>query len=344
MKVATVHSRLFAPWVEPIVQDLVSAAKSIGREIESLVLEDLVPVYRARDDIERLYVLPCVAPAGRKVPELVRLRLPNARPFISFEVQDLCWNKIATQRRLLERGVATPDTLLTDHGQEVAAFVKRHTYAILKEPEGCAGGGHWVLWYEDDTLMADNGYAAYRLVLDVPPPARVAEQELLCPPPYYVQRLVGTFTRYGFEIGQVLRAYVVEEEIPFWSERYREHYRRPGDWILNVARGARYRFVLSVSEETKTAALRAARAVGARIAAVDLVRTSADGPLALEVNTDGYHMCIDRSFKHLPEYREYFDFDRYVARALVAEEAAGGVRSLRPRTAPRPAARGKRPR
>ncbi|GIW45322.1 MAG: hypothetical protein KatS3mg077_2604 [Candidatus Binatia bacterium] len=333
MKVATLHSRLLAPWIEPIVHDLAAAARSLGGEIESLELDTLAATFEVREDLERLYVLPCVVPAGRNLPELVRMRLPKARPFVPFEVQDLCWDKVATQRRLMARGVATPDTLESDDPEDVVRFVRHHTYAILKERQGCAGSGHWVLWFENGVLMADNGAVAYRLVLDGEPPARVVGDELRYPPPYYVQRLVGTFTRYGFEIGQVLRAYVVEEEIPFWSERYREQYRRPGHWILNVARGARYRFVLSVSEETKNAALRAARAVGARVAAVDLVRTSADGPLVLEVNTDGQYMCIDRSFKTLPEYRDYFDLDRYIARALISAEEFVGVRTLRARRA-----------
>ncbi|GBD26492.1 Alpha-aminoadipate--LysW ligase LysX [bacterium HR30] len=329
MKAATIHSRLFAPWVDPIVRDLAAAAKDFGGEIESIVLDDLLPYYRVREDVERLYVLPCLAPNDTSVAELVRSRLPHARPLVPFEVQDLCWDKIATQKRLIERGIAAPETLITDDADEVARFVKHHTYAILKEPAGCAGAGHWVLWFEAGTLMADNGFAVHRVVLGAPAPARIVDGELRYPPPYYVQRLVGTFTRYGFEIGQVLRAYVVDEEIPFWSERYRERYRRPGDWILNVARGAKYRFVLSVSEETKNVAFRAARAVGARVAAVDLVRTSKDGPLVLEVNTDGCHMYIDRSFKDLPEYRDFFDLDRYIARAVLSEEESVGVRSLR---------------
>jgi hypothetical protein len=28
-------------------------------------------------------------------------------------------------------------------------------------------------------------------------------------------------------------------------------------------------------------------------------------------------MFIDRSFKDAPEYRDFFDFDRYIARAIV---------------------------
>jgi hypothetical protein len=341
MKVAVVYSRVFAPWVEQIARDLVAHGAPLGGDIEAIVLEQLLSSYQFRDDIECLYVLPCTAPSGHRVPELLRSRFPRAHVFVPFEVQDLCWNKIATQKRMLDRGIPTPETILSYDPEDVVNFVKQHTYAILKEPEGCAGTGHWVLWFEGSTLMADNGWAAYRLCLGGDGPSRIVGDELHRAPPYYVQRLVGTFQRPGFAIGQVLRAYVIEGEVPFWGERYREHYRRPGDWILNVTRGARYQFVLAVSEETKTTALRAARAVGARVAAVDLVRTSASGPLVLEVNVDSYHMCIDRSFKDLPEFREYYDFDRYLARALLRAEETTGVRTLRPA---RPRQRERRPR
>jgi hypothetical protein len=39
----------------------------------------------------------------------------------------------------------------------------------------------------------------------------------------------------------------------------------------------------------------------------------------LEVDTDSHHMIIDRQFKYIPEYRDFFDLDRYIAEALIAE-------------------------
>jgi glutathione synthase/RimK-type ligase-like ATP-grasp enzyme len=102
-----------------------------------------------------------------------------------------------------------------------------------------------------------------------------------------------------FEPGQVLRAYVVDNEVTFWTERFRERYQRPADWIVNVGLGARYRFVLNVSDEIRKVALRAAEVLGARIAAVDVIRTVAQGGMVLEVDTDGQHMMIDRQFKEI---------------------------------------------
>ena len=146
-------------------------------------------------------------------------------------------------------------------------------------------------------------------------------ERLSYPAPFYLQRLIGDQFAGQFLPGQMLRAYVVDGQIGFWTERYRDHYRRPSDWIINVARGAKYRFVLNVSEEAKKLALRAADVVGARVAAVDILRSSA-GLRVLEVDTDGYHMMIDRQFKLIPDYRGFFNLDRFIAEALLAEPAA----------------------
>ena len=119
--------------------------------------------------------------------------------------------------------------------------------------------------------------------------------------------------------GQILRAYVIDSQIVFWTERYREHSARPSDWIISVGRGARYRFVLSVSEEAKKIAVRTAEVIGLRAGAVDLIRTGSQGPYVLEVDADSHHMMIDRQFKHIPDYREFFNFDRHLAEALLVE-------------------------
>jgi glutathione synthase/RimK-type ligase-like ATP-grasp enzyme len=144
-------------------------------------------------------------------------------------------------------------------------------------------------------------------------------ERFIIPGPFYVQRLVADLDAGTVRPGNILRAYVVDRQIVFWTERYREGYSRPADWILSAARGARYRFVLDVSEEARKMALRCAEAIGLRAGVVDLVRTSRSGPYVLEADTDGVHMIVDRSFKDVPEYRDFFNFDRYIAEALLRE-------------------------
>jgi glutathione synthase/RimK-type ligase-like ATP-grasp enzyme len=120
----------------------------------------------------------------------------------------------------------------------------------------------------------------------------------------------------------VLRAYVIDSQIMFWTERYRERYSRPADWIINVGLGAKCRILQDISEEAKKVAIRTAEVVGVRIGAVDLIRTGSAGPYVLEVDTDSHHMLIDRQFKDIPEYRDYFNLEHYIAEALLADPAA----------------------
>src|SRR5574337_1301991 len=125
---------------------------------------------------------------------------------------------------------------------------------------------------------------------------RLHGERLEYPGPFYAQRLVADLGR-RVSPGQVLRAYVVDSQIVFWTERYRERYLRPADWIINVALGAKYRILQDLSEEAKKIAIRTAEVVGLRIAAVDLIRTGSAGPYVLEVDTGSHHMLIDRQFK-----------------------------------------------
>lgn len=326
--IVVVYGKPYEPYVGEAANALCAALHQRGAKAESICLEAALAERRVIEAAERAYILPFDANHAVEAARLVAQVLPTARPLVPFKSQELCWDKISTEERMVERGIGVPETLVTHNASDVIDFVRRHRFAILKQRFGCAGVGHWVLWREEGGIMADNGTVAYQLELGEGQP-HIDGKRLLLPPPYYVQRMIGTFEHGQFRPGQVLRAYIVDDEIRFWTERFRERYRRPGDWILNVSLGARYRFLLSVRDAAENAALRAARAVGAPVAAVDLIHTSASGPLVLEVNTDGYRMIIDRSFKKLPEYRNFFDFDFYIAQLLAQREARSDVRAAR---------------
>jgi glutathione synthase/RimK-type ligase-like ATP-grasp enzyme len=127
------------------------------------------------------------------------------------------------------------------------------------------------------------------------------------------------------DAAQILRAYFVDQQLLFWTERYRHRIRRPSDFIISVAFGAKYRFLPGgVSEEARKVAMRAAEVLDVSIGVVDLIRSSDEGPAVLEVDTDGPNMMIDRSFKSLPDYRSTFDFDDFIAQALIATRESGG--------------------
>ncbi|MBI3783257.1 MAG: hypothetical protein HY270_07635 [Deltaproteobacteria bacterium] len=327
--IACLYGRALLPFVEAAVRDLCRAAAARGVSILPLAVEEALADRQKCREVSKLYILPFDAPPGDKPAPLVRDLFPNAICVNSFASQDLCWDKIATQERLVDRGVPVPDTLITSDPSEVEDFVRRHDFAILKQRFSCSGQGHVVLWVDDGRLVGDSGSHQYRMMLVNQGRREIIEDRLYYPGPFYVQRLVAAVRERLMDAGQVLRAYVVDNEVRFWTERYRERYERPSDWIINVELGAKYRFVLSVSEETKKMALRAAEAVGARIAAVDMIRAGSAGPYVLEVDSDGHHMLIDRQFKDIPDYRDFFDLDRYIADALLREVGTAEVRTLR---------------
>jgi glutathione synthase/RimK-type ligase-like ATP-grasp enzyme len=321
--IVCLYGRVFAPFVEPAVRDLAAAAAAIGGEIQPLTIEAAMADSERRAAVHRVYVLPFDPPPSPHWPDapmgLVRALFPRVDVATSFAVQELCWDKVATQERLLDRGLPVPDTLMSSEPAEVHEFVRRHGFAIIKERFSCAGQGHVVVWFEGDQLVGDSGSHQYQIELVADGSRRLYGDRLVYPAPFYVQRLVADVGPRGITPGQILRAYIVDNQVIFWSERYRERYLRPSDWLINVSSGAKYRFVLNVSEEVKKVALRSAEVIGMRIGVVDLIRTGSQGPYVLEVDTDSYHMMIDRQFKEIPDYREFFDLDRYIAEALLVE-------------------------
>jgi len=320
--IACVYGRAFAPFVESVAHDLCAAAASVGGEMGSLTLEATMADPRRGADVHRLYVLPFDPPATMSAAAVIRKLFPKAEVVTSFALQDLSWDKITTQELLLERGVPVPDTLITSEATDVHRFVQEHGFVMLKERYGCGGQGHVVLWFEDEELVGDSGNHRYKMQLVAHGHRRLDGERLTYPAPFYVQRLVADIGPRGVSPGQVLRAYIIDNQIAFWTERYRDRYSRPADWIINIGLGARYRFLHDTSEETKKVALRTAEVIGFRIGVVDLIRTASGGPYVLEVDTDSYHMIIDRQFKHIPEYRDFFNLDRYIAEALLIEPAA----------------------
>jgi len=321
--IACVYGRAFAPFVEPVARALSAAAVAAGGEIRPLPIEAAVADRTRCVGVHRLYILPFDPPPSTEPPTshaaLIRTLFPRVELAASFAVQELCWDKIATEQRLLDRGIPVPETVQSADPSEVYDFVHRHRFVLLKERSSCAGQGHVVVWLEDEQLVGDTGSRQFRVELTREGPRRHERDRLIYPAPFYAQRLVAEYAPRSVTPGQLLRAYVIDSHVPFWTERYRERYTRPSDWIVNVSRGAKYRFVLNVSEEVKKIALRSAEVIGMRVGVVDMVRTGSDGPYVLDVETDSYHMIIDRQFKEIPEYREFFDLDRYIAEALLVE-------------------------
>lgn len=346
--ILVLFGRTAEPWVTPVVADIQAAGDAQGGEIAALSLEAALRARREWQSVRKLYVLPFEVPAALPEdlpldgPHLLHALFPRAEIVNPPGAHNLCWDKIATAQRLNERGVAMPETLITMDPDEARDFVRRHGQAILKEPRACGGQGHVVLFADDrGTIAGEVPGRRYVVELAVSGVGRTLRHGVLtCPPPFYLQRLVTGLGRGGvLTAAQILRAYVVDGQIAFWAERRRDKIRRPADFIISAALGARYHFLRTVSDAAATMARRAAEALGMRIGVVDLIRAGDEGPFVLEADTDGEHMLIDRSFKRLPEFRDLFDLDRLIAEALLApiEEPRTRVLPAEPRERrPRP--------
>lgn len=92
-----------------------------------------------------------------------------------------------------------------------------------------------------------------------------------CPPPYYVQQYIG-------DVLEELRVIVIGSEV-IGAVRKRK---RPGEWRGNLALGANAQPVPPTGPVV-SAALSAAKAVGAGFAGIDILVTS-EGPVVIEVN------------------------------------------------------------
>lgn len=339
-RIACVYGEALTPFVASVVRDLGSSVVAAGGEFVPISIEQAWQRKATLPPVDTVYVVPFDSPVHLGAPasaaEAIEAIFAEVPAAVSFAVQELCWDKIATQERLLLHGVPTPAALVTDDFAQVRAFVREHRFAILKEPHSCGGAGHFVVWLDGGHVVGDCGSHVYRIE-----PRRRGRMELdgdrlLHPGPYYLQRLIAKHTKHSAEPGQVLRAYIADYEICFWTERYRDQHVRPSDWIVNAGRGARYRFLHGGSHEAERLALRAAEALGMRTGVVDLVRAPDGSPFVIEADVDSHHMVIDRSYKQLPEFREFFDFDRYIARALVRRLQAPAPAPEPPSPPPRP--------
>jgi len=337
--IVCLYGRSCAAFVEPIAQDLQSAAADLDGELVPLTVEAAVADRHRWTGVTGVYVLPFDVPSGlsARLPStsaaLVQALFPEARVFNDVAVHELCCDKAASARRLLARGVPMPESLLTDDADEARNFIIEHQNVLVKAPGPCGGQGDLVACVgEGGALIAESLNRRYRLELEAAGQRRRLDHGVLTVPgPFYVQRLVADVGRQGrLAPAQVLRAYVVDDQVVCWTERYREHHRRPSDFIVTATLGARYRFLRAASDEARKIAMRTAEILGVRFGAVDLIRTGSEGPYPIAAVTDGPRMFIDRQFKNAPEFRSSHDFDRFLAEALVRPSPDPGVRRLRP--------------
>jgi RimK family alpha-L-glutamate ligase len=164
-----------------------------------------------------------------------------------------CVNKFYTSALLQEAGLATPETVVCERTEDAMAAVESLGDVVIKPIFGSMGHG-MVRVSDPDT--------AFRVVRAIEAVRGV----------FYVQRAI----EHG---GRDVRAFVVGDEVVGAIER-----RAPaGDWRTNVSRGGAAR-AFELPAEWRELALRAARAVGADYAGVDLLPAGDGTVYVLEVN------------------------------------------------------------
>jgi tetrahydromethanopterin:alpha-L-glutamate ligase len=166
-----------------------------------------------------------------------------------------CVDKSMTSFLLAHAGVATPPTWAIesyDRARTIALEETKDGILVLKPLFGSQGRGLRLIRKADD----------------LPRPAEVAGGV------YYLQRFVAV-DRDGFHDFRLL---VVRGRVVAAMQRHSSH------WITNVKRGGRP-VAAFVSDEMKALAIRAANAVGADFAGVDMLYGADHQPTVLEINS-----------------------------------------------------------
>ena len=272
---------------------ILAAARNRGLDVTPIFDRDLVLDFSARNaaanGIDVDVVLDrCVAHsrAAYILRTLERWGIPTLNTAHAVE---LCDDKAQNSLALEAVGVPTPRTLVAFSVDSALEACEQVGYpAVLKPVTGSWGR----------LLAKANGPEQARAILEQKHELGSFHHQI-----YYVQEFVDKPDR-------DIRAYVVGDRILAAS------YRSSAHWVTNAHRGA-VSLPCPVTPEIEELALRACRAVGARLAGVDLIE-SGSGLQIVEVNSGG-------EFRGLMTTTDVDIADAIVAEALkVAED---GVRS-----------------
>jgi len=190
----------------------------------------------------------------------------------TFEVADVCGNKLLTTMRLIRDGVPSPRTRLAFTPESALAAVEELGYpAVLKPLVGSWGR----------LISRVNDRDAAESILEHKDVLGTYIHSI-----YYIQEYVP-------KPGRDIRAFVVGDETIGAIYRYSEH------WITNTARGGKATRC-EVTPELNDLCVRAARAVGGGVVAVDVLEAP-EGLLVNEVNyTMEFRNSIDVTGVNIP--------------------------------------------
>lgn len=183
----------------------------------------------------------------------------------TFEVADICGNKLLTTMRLIRDGIPTPRTRLAFTPEAALQAIEELGYpAVLKPLVGSWGR----------LISKVNDRDAAETILEHKDVLGTYIHSI-----YYVQEFVP-------KPGRDIRAFVIGDETIGAIYRASDH------WITNTARGGRATKCV-VAPELNDICVRAARAVGGGVVAVDVL----EGPEGLLVNEVNYTMEFRNSIE-----------------------------------------------
>jgi [lysine-biosynthesis-protein LysW]--L-2-aminoadipate ligase len=190
----------------------------------------------------------------------------------TFEVADICGNKLLTTMRLIRDGVPSPRTRVAFTPESALVAAEELGYPVVMKPLV----GSW-----GRLISKVNDREAAEAILEHKDVLGTYMHSI-----YYVQEYVP-------KPGRDIRAFVVGDETIAAIYRYSDH------WITNTARGGKAT-KCEVTPDLDDLCVRAAKAVGGGVVAVDVLEAP-EGLLVNEVNyTMEFRNSIDTTGVNIP--------------------------------------------
>ncbi len=190
----------------------------------------------------------------------------------SYKATITCDNKFLTNMALIEHGVPTLRTMLAYTPESAIEAIERLGYPVVLKPNT----GSW-----GRLLAKINDRDAAEAVLEHKEILGSYHHSI-----FYIQEYVQ-------KPGRDIRAFVIGDSVIAASYRQSDH------WITNTARGG-ISAPCPITPEIEDLALRAANAVGAEIAGVDIIETP-EGYKVIEINVGAeFHGLIETTDRDIP--------------------------------------------
>lgn len=254
MKIGVLHSRIR-------VEEKLLLEKMQARGVDFELLDDREAIFsiagEMRDDYRRFDVVVERCINHSRALHSLRILEDRGIPTVnSAQVAEICGNKLSTTSALTRAGVPSPRTLVAYTPQSALEAMEELGYPVVLKP----AVGSW-----GRLLSKVNDRDAAEAILEHKEILGTYHHSV-----FYIQE----YTR---KPGRDIRAFVVGDETIAAIYRHSEH------WITNTARGGQSSNC-PVSPELGELCVRAARAVGGGVVAIDVVEDPDRGFLVLEVN------------------------------------------------------------